>query len=527
MTVSKQDDQEALEELGQRYELLRRLREEPWGEVWLATDRLLHTEIALKILPRTDPDWDAGRKILVREAASALVLRHPLILGVFFLGEADDGLYLVEEAFPGESLVSRLSRKQRFSLPETLRLLEQVGQALAFAHRREVSHQTLNPLHILLQDDEVRVANFASPPRDDDQAGHLELKAYTPPEVLRGEGSSPAGNIFSLGVLGYRLSAGSLPYPLTFDEPFPYRLEPMPVDLEEIPLPLQNLLLQCLAPDPEDRFTDAGEFLTQLRRLREAPSGAGRETWLLEEPEKPPAAWRQFGPGTTGLLGRLQGVAKSLREKLSPVLGALWSRLAPGSRRLWLGAGLAGMLLVLILLGIKLQRPAAPPTDQTPATEAAASPSLQATPGTHAVPPLVESAEPESQGGFTPEGRPAVKPAPGPSATLGSPPPAATPKPEKATAKKERFLVIAGSFSKLAQAQALAKRLQGKKYQAQVTKIKVKGKTQYLVRLGPFTEKKTAESAANNLKSREHLQPRLVKLTPPKAPATPAPRRNP
>ena len=510
MTISKQDDQESLEELGQRYELLHRLREEPWGEVWLATDRLLHTEVALKVLPRTDPDWDAGRKILAREAVLALTLRHPLILGVFFLGEADDGMYLVEEAFTGESLMARLARKQRFSVPETLRLLERVGQALAFAHQRGVAHQTLNPLHVLLRDDEVRVANFACPATDDEQATHLELKAYTPPEVLHGEEAFPVGNVFSLGVLGYRLIAGSLPYPLTFDEPFPYRLETMPVDLEEIPLPLQNLFLQCLSPEPEDRFADAGVFLTQLRQLRDASPGGSRDTWLLEEPGKSPAAWRQFGPGVAGILGRIGRGVKSCGAKLYAALGGLRTRLAPASRRLWWGLGLAGTLLVLIILGIQVLRPSVPSPPPPPVTGATAAPSL------NAGPPLAETAEPETQA----EPAPAVKPGPGPAPITAFPATAAAPQPDKPSLKKERFLVIAGTFAQPEQARALAKRLQGKKYQAQVTKMAVKGKTTYLVRLGPFPEKKKAEEMSKRLKTQEHLTPRLVQLKPKAAPAT-------
>lgn len=532
MTISRQDDQESMEELEQRYELLHRLREEPWGEVWLATDRLLQTEIALKILPRTNPDWDPGRKVLVQEAILSLTLRHPRILGVFFLGEADDGLYLVEEAFTGESLISRLSRKQRFSVPETLQLLDQVAQALAFAHQRGVSHQTLNPLHVLLRDDEVKVANFASPPRDDEQARHLELRAYTPPEVLRGEETSPAGNIFSLGVLGYRLLAGSLPYPLTFDEPFPYRLDPMPVDLEEIPLPLQNLLLQCLAPEPEDRLVDAGDFLVQLRQLRDS-SAEGLDTWLLEEPEKPPAAWRQFGPGAGGLWNSIRNIGTSWREKLATSRETPESPPAPTSRRLWWGIGLGGMLLVLIFLVIQLQQPVAPPSEPSPVTGATpsppakpsptAAPSPTVKPSPKAVPPLVETAEPGTQAGPLPVAKPVVKPGPGPSATLASPPPVAAPKPTKHSLKKdlkkERYLVLVSTSASLNRSRALSRRLQSKKYRPRVITIKVKGKTRYVVRLGPFTDKKTAEATIKRLQTREHLQPRLVVLKPKTAPA--------
>jgi len=509
MTTSKPDDPDPLEELGQRYKLLHQLREEPWGEVWLAADRLLGAEVALKLFPRTNPDWTAGRKILAQEAILSLSLRHSLILGVFFLGETEDGLYLVEEPFAGESLIALLSRKQRFNLPQTLRLLEQVSQALTFAHHQMVAHQAFNPLHILLKGEEVRVANFACPPGYEEPAIHLELKAYTPPEVLQGEEVTPAGNVFSLGVLGYRLLAGSLPYPLTFDEPFPYRLESMPVDLEEIPLPLQNLLLQCLAPSPEDRFIDAGAFLAQLRQLRELWQSGGRETWLMEETAGSLAAWRQAGPQEAGILGKIWGGGKGAAEKLVGGLRTSWSRLGTGSRRLRWGLGLAALFLVLIFVGIQVNRPFAPEPEPSPDSAAV---SLQS-PGAGPTPTEKEELPAPAASA------PAVKPAPGQPGALTPPAPAppirlATPQPEKPILKEEKYAVIAGTFPRLDQARALARRLQAKKYQVRIIKTAVKGKTSYQVRLGPFTGKKAAEQTAQRLKTGEHLKPGLVKVKP-------------
>jgi serine/threonine-protein kinase len=521
MTSSRQDDPETLEELGQRFELLHQLREEPWGEVWLATDRLLHTEVALKLYPRSDPDWAQGQKILAREAVLSFSLRHPFILGVSFLGEAEDGLYLVEEPFEGESLIAHLAQKQRLPLPQTLRLLEQAGQALAFAHQQGLAHQSLNPLHILLKGDEVRVANFACPPADGDKAMHLELKAYTPPEVLQGEEVSPAGNVFSLGVLGYRLLAGSLPYPLTFDEPFPYRLETMPVDLEEIPLPLQNLLLQCLAPEPEDRFADAGAFVNQLRQLREFLPGAGKETWLSEETKESKAAWPRFGFGAAGLLGGLWKSGARLGEKIYAGLRGLSPRPGPSSRRLWWGLGLGGALIILLVIGLQFKRRLPPAPEPAPVAVTAVTPSPPPTPRPGAGPPLKETEESGAPG----EPAPAVQPSQGPAA-LPAPPLAPTaPEPEKPKLKEEKYLLIAATFPQLDQARTLARRLKAKKFQASLAKTTIKGKTAYQVRLGPFPEKKAAEETAQRLKKQEQLNPRLVKLKPKPTQAAPPTKR--
>ncbi|MEJ2069333.1 MAG: protein kinase [Syntrophobacterales bacterium] len=236
--------------LARRYVVLRPLREEPCGGVWLAQDRSLGMDVGLKFMPRHVPQFEAAREALRREGALAFKLRHPYILQVLHFEEGDEGAYLIQEPFLGESLLAHLNRLERFRLPYALNLLEQVAEALAFAHLNHEVHQSLDPASVLFEDHTVKLANFACPRGEgevEQQVTHLELKAYTAPEVIEGEEVSPAANVFSLGVVGFRLSAGSLPYALTFDEPFPYRLESIPVDLEEIPLPLQNLLLQCLA----------------------------------------------------------------------------------------------------------------------------------------------------------------------------------------------------------------------------------------------------------------------------------------
>ena len=177
-------------------------------------------------------------------------------------------------------------------------------------------HQALNPLNILLKGEEVRLANFAFPREDGGQVITLELKAYDAPEVIYGDVPTTASNVFSLGVLGFRLVAGSLPYALTFDEPFPYRMEALPADLGEIPLPLQNLLLRCLAVDPEERFPDVAAFLGQLRQVRELKRGGRPPDYQAWEPEKPRPAWKTAAARAGALLGRLWQLSQPLAQKL-------------------------------------------------------------------------------------------------------------------------------------------------------------------------------------------------------------------
>jgi serine/threonine-protein kinase len=494
------------EVIGQRYLILRQLREEPWGGVWLAQDNLLRTEVSLKLLARDDPKWASSRDMFEHAAILGQKLRHPQILGVFHVDKAERFLYLVEEPFPGESLLARLSRQERFNMPQTLQLLELLSQALAFAHQQGKVHQSFSPINILLMGEELRLANFAFAPVYDEQPLHLELKAYAAPEVIHGDRLTPAGNVFSLGVLGFRLAAGSLPYPLTFDEPFPYRLEYPPMDLEEIPFPLQNLLLRCLAEDPEERLLHAGAVVHQLRQAQELMHGAGKKPFAARRQEKPPADRRPLalaGP----LLRKIWEAGKPGLQKAKDAMLNLGNMLKQAPRRLWWGVGLAVLMLVLIIGGAKWVQQAGsrPRPASAPQPAPVVAPVALAPMG--GGPPLMETGEatpaPDAGLAAKPAAKPAAKTAAKPAPALASP-----------GAPEERYLLVVATYGDMKPAQALQQRLRAQGHKAVVVTSKTGGKTLYLVRVGPLSGAKAAQDAAGRIKSQVKINPQVVKLAP-------------
>jgi cell division septation protein DedD len=506
--------------VGQRYVILRQLREEPWGGVYLAQDRLLKVEVGLKFIGRGAPEFEAAREILIREAATAYRLRHPLILATFHGGEDSDGFYLVQEAHAGESLLARLNRLERFTLSQALEVLDQVGRALAFAHEQGVVHQGLNPLHVLLEGDQVKVANFACPFQVEDQVGFLELKAYAPPEVIRGEEVTPRANVFSLGVLGFRLTAGSLPYPLTFDESFPYRLETPLADLEEIPPPLQNFLLGCLALEPEGRYADISACLGALDRCREFWQATPKEKKFLRQPQ-PGASWGDAAQATAARLwqgtqklwqeGKVQ--AAELAEKLKPVAAksakqaksvaaTAVEKFKEAPPRLRWGIGLGLMAVLLIWVGAQAFRREVPPPRPETAVRAPAATAPAGPPKTGV------SRRPPA--------------APGAPATRPGPPAAAPSTPETG----ERYLVLVASFNQLRQAQTLITRLKAHNIEATAVRTTPGGRPVYQVRVGPLDGRKAADQVARRIQEREGITPVVVRVSPgPSAPSTSLRRR--
>ncbi|MFA5110488.1 MAG: SPOR domain-containing protein [Desulfobaccales bacterium] len=490
MTQNRSEHPEGHELVGQRYLIVRHLRDEPWGGVWLAQDTFLRTEVALKLLARDDPEWAAARDMFERQAIVGLKLRHPQILGVFHVDKAERFLYLVEEPFLGESLMTQLARPVRFSMVEALDLLELLGQVLAFGHQQGEAHQSLSPDNILLRGEDLRLANFAFAPAYGDQPQHLELKAYVPPEVIQGDNVTPAGNVFSLGVLGFRLVAGSLPYALTFDEPFPYRLEYPPVDLEEIPISLQNVLLRCLSEDPEERLPHAGAFLSQLRQARELIHGGDKKKRRpTRRSEEPRAGWQplaQAGPWLKKVWESGVPRAQKVKEMALPHVNAL--KQLP--RRLWWGLGLAALVIALIIAGTKTGRQ---PASSPPPPKVAAPVGL---PPMGGGPPLVETGEAGPSHEPVAAGQPQVPPAE-----------------VSREAKHERYLVVVATLPNLKQAQTLQQRLRAKNLKAVVITRKTGDKTLYVVQVGPLTGAKAAEEAAGRIKSQEKITAKVVKLS--------------
>lgn len=469
--------------IGQRYALGRLLREEPWGDVWLARDRLLNIDVGLKFLPREAPEFETARDLLLEEAILAFRLRQAHILAVYHGSESEEGVFLVLEPFAGESLLSRLGRMPRHGLNQSLHLLEQMGRALALAHVRGVVHQGLNPINVLVEGERLKVANFAAPSREEDDLSHLELKAYVAPEVLRGHEVTHASNVFSLGVLGFRLTAGSLPYPLTFDEPFPYRLETPPADLEEIPVPLQNLFLRCLAPQPDDRLSDAEAFLEALAQARELWRSAPREerySWDAQE---------AGGKGAALVTARkLWEEGKTLGGKLGEGFKPLAAKARKAPPRLWYGLGALLVLLLLMWGGSRLLW-RSQPGSLPPAAEPTAL-KLPSVGGPPATPPAQALRPPE----------PAATP-PAPSAASSAAP----------GAKEEKYLVLVASFAKLEQAKALSQKLKGRQLPAGLMRTSPGGKPVYQVRMGPYSSRAAAEEAARKLKG-EGYSPKLARL---------------
>ena len=278
-------------ELAREFQIVRLLGRGAMGSVYLARDLVLHRVVAIKVLR-----WDLGgshddTERFRREARTTGQLSHPSIVPLHSFGETSNLMYMVMRYVPGESLGARIRRLGKLSPDETREILADLALTLEYAHREGIVHRDLKPENILLEisGESIRpmVADFGVAMRRsyDPPPGELRRSFGTPhfmsPEQAAGEVDIDArSDIYSLGVLGYLMLSGELPYVGdTVQQISERRIEgkhrPLRLVAPDAPHDLIEAIERCLQSVPDDRFRHARELHAALT-ARQTP---GSRIW--------------------------------------------------------------------------------------------------------------------------------------------------------------------------------------------------------------------------------------------------------
>lgn len=259
-------------ELAGEYELLDLLGEGSSARVYRARHRDYGDEFALKLW-RSDSLDPAALERFRREVEVGCRLHHPHLLRIMACGLCDRGAFVVSELLQGETLQARLDRGP-VEAATALEWLEEIARGLEALHDAGLVHRDLKPANLMLSPEgRLKLLDFGMV-RDLDAASTLPGGAvgtphFMAPEMMTGEAGPPA-DLYSLGVIAYRLFSGQLLFPE--DDPvrvMAAQLYAPPPELSAGPPALQALVGELLDKLPERRPT-ASQCIQRLEELRHA-----------------------------------------------------------------------------------------------------------------------------------------------------------------------------------------------------------------------------------------------------------------
>jgi eukaryotic-like serine/threonine-protein kinase len=297
------------------------------GVVYRATDTKLGRPVAIKFLSVAVADAEAKRRFR-QEAQTASGLNHPHIVTVYDVGEHDGQQYIVSELVDGGTLDDWALATRRRGWRQSVELVTGVADGIAAAHAAGVLHRDIKPGNILIGGNgyaklaDFGLAKLANPVSADPaellanrsrntRAGVVVgTVAYMSPEQASGLPLDARSDIFSFGIVLYELLAARRPFEASNDLELLKTIvhgapPPLPSDVPEL---LRNAVERALERDPAERYQSMRDLVIELRRIARKSSSASQPALAAGLP-------------------------------------------APRSRRLWLGAGLAAVLLGALVAG--------------------------------------------------------------------------------------------------------------------------------------------------------------------------------
>lgn len=261
------------------YRVRELLGEGGMGFVFLAEDPSLNRTVALKVMKPNIAALPDHRERFLREARNAAAVANDRVVPIYHIGEQGGVPFFAMPHLKGESLASRLNREIKLPLTEVLRIGREIAEGLAAAHEKGMIHRDVQPGNVWLEApaDRVKLLDFGLS-RNTSADVHLTqpglmlgTPAFMAPEQARNREVDSRADLFSLGILLYRMSTGRSPFDGTdlistlisvaVDEPTP----------PDVPAPLAQLVLKLLAKKVEDRPSSAGEVAGLLAKLEANP----------------------------------------------------------------------------------------------------------------------------------------------------------------------------------------------------------------------------------------------------------------
>ena len=267
-----------------RYKVDSRIARGGMATVYLATDRRLDREVALKVMHPHLADGASGADFVSRfrrEARAAARLTHPGLVAVYDQGVDGETSYLTMEYIDGTNLRRKMEDEGPLTVRAALSIVDHVLDALAAAHRQSLVHRDIKPENILLAaDGRVKVADFGlaravTEVTSTTTGTIMGTVAYLGPELIAKGDCDTRTDIYAVGIMAYEMLTGAQPFigatPIQVAFMHVNNDIPAPSGVASwLPVEIDELVCAFAAREPDDRPTDAPAALAYLRRLRHA-----------------------------------------------------------------------------------------------------------------------------------------------------------------------------------------------------------------------------------------------------------------
>ncbi len=341
--------------VGGSYRIERELGGGGMSRVFLAEETRLAREVVIKVLP---PEMAADVNVdrFEREIRLAARLQHPHIVPLLTAGASGDLLYYVMPFIRGESLRTRLTREGELPVAEATRILRDIADALAYAHREGVVHRDIKPDNVLLSDGHAVVTDFGvakavSASTTESSLTSLGVALGTPSYMAPEQAAAAPhvdhrADIYGVGVLAYEMLCGRPPFvganaQAVLSAHIVQEPEPLSLHRNSVPPALAEVVMRCLAKKAADRWQRAADLQAQFEALA-TPTAGMTPTGTPPHPAAP--AVSPFRHAHPVLVAALFGVASLA------VLAVVYLAM--------LGLGLPGWVLpaalLLLLVGLPI-----------------------------------------------------------------------------------------------------------------------------------------------------------------------------